>query len=158
MSKRRLARENCLQSLYLTDSGVMTPEEVLAVFQKGDFAREGKVFEFYKDIFLTTFSSTTRIDSIIRSTSRNWEIDRMAVIDRCILRLAVCELAILRDAPPPVIIDEAIELAKKYSTEKSGKFVNGVLDSIARSPAVKSPPPPEGSQVPANDQPPPAAA
>ncbi|KAF0126246.1 MAG: N utilization substance protein B [Elusimicrobia bacterium] len=123
----------------------MTPEEVLAVFQKGDFAREGKVFEFYKDIFLTTFSSTQQIDSIIRSTSRNWEIDRMAVIDRCILRLAVCELAILRDAPAPVIIDEAIELAKKYSTEKSGKFVNGVLDSIAR--AVKAP-------ADANDTPP----
>lgn len=136
----------------------MTPEEVLAVFQKGDFAREGKVFEFYKDIFLTTFSSTQRIDTIIRSTSRNWEIDRMAVIDRCILRLAVCELAILRDAPAPVIIDEAIELAKKYSTEKSGKFVNGVLDSIARSPAVKSPPKTDEPPVQANEPQPPANA
>ena len=56
----------------------------------------------------------------------------MSAIDRCILRMAVCEMMFLEDAPVPVIIDEAIELAKKYSTENSGKFVNGVLDSIAK--------------------------
>jgi transcription termination factor NusB len=56
----------------------------------------------------------------------------MSAIDRCVLRLAVCEMIFLADAPVPVIMDEAIELAKKYSTENSGKFVNGVLDSVAR--------------------------
>jgi len=73
-----------------------------------------------------------KIDEIIRKTSRNWEMERMPAIDRSILRMAVCEMMILSSAPVAVIIDEAIELAKKYSTEKSGKFVNGVLDSIAR--------------------------
>jgi N utilization substance protein B len=63
----------------------------------------------------------------------------MSAIDRCLLRLAVCEMMFLEDAPVPVIIDEAIELAKKYSTENSGKFVNGVLDSIAKQHNLKGP-------------------
>jgi len=132
MSKRRLARENCLQSLYSSDIAKLEPASVLASFQMEEFASEEKVFDFYKTLYSATISNIPKIDEIIKKTSLNWEMDRMPAIDRSILRMAVCEMMILSDAPVPVIIDEAIELAKKYSTEKSGKFVNGVLDSIAR--------------------------
>jgi len=132
MSKRRLARENCLHSLYSSDIAKLDTASVLASFQMEDFSHEEKVFEFYKLLFTSTVSNMAKIDEIIKKTSRNWEMERMPAIDRSILRMAVCEMMILSSAPVPVIIDEAIELAKKYSTEKSGKFVNGVLDSIAR--------------------------
>ncbi|HAN05232.1 MAG TPA: transcription antitermination factor NusB [Elusimicrobia bacterium] len=132
MSKRRLARENCLQSLYSSDISSLEPSSVLASFQMEEFALEEKVFDFYKSLFTSTVANRQKIDEIIKKTSLNWEMERMPAIDRSILRMAVCEMMILSDAPVAVIIDEAIELAKKYSTEKSGKFVNGVLDSIAR--------------------------
>jgi N utilization substance protein B len=132
MSKRRLARENCLQSLYSSDIAGLEPASVLASFQMEEFALEVKVFDFYKSLYSSTIENRAKIDEIIRKTSRNWEMERMPAIDRSILRMAVCEMMILSDTPVAVIIDEAIELAKKYSTEKSGKFVNGVLDSIAR--------------------------
>ena len=132
MSKRRLARENCLQSLYSSDISSLEPSSVLASFQMEEFALEEKDFDFYKSLFTSTVANRQKIDEIIKKTSLNWEMERMPAIDRSILRMAVCEMMILSDAPVAVIIDEAIELAKKYSTEKSGKFVNGVLDSIAR--------------------------
>jgi len=132
MSKRRLARENCLQSLYSSDIAGLEPASVLASFQMEEFALEAKVFDFYKSLYSSTIDNRQKIDEIIRKTSLNWEMERMPAIDRSILRMAVCEMMILGDTPVAVIIDEAIELAKKYSTEKSGKFVNGVLDSIAR--------------------------
>ena len=132
MSKRRLARENCLQSLYSSDIAHLEPASVLASFQMLDFATEEKNFEFYKSLYSSTVSNLAKIDSIISGISLNWEIERMPAVDRAILRMAVCEMMILADAPVAVIIDEAIELAKKYSTDKSGKFINGVLDNIAR--------------------------
>ncbi len=132
MSKRRLARENCLQSLYSSDIAGLEMASVLASFQMEEFALEAKVFDFYKSLYTSTIANRAKIDEIIKKTSLNWEMERMPAIDRSILRMAVCEMMILSDAPVAVIIDEAIELAKKYSTEKSGKFVNGVLDSIAR--------------------------
>ena len=132
MSKRRLARENCLQSLYLSDVSSMKTPDILAVFQLQEFAREESVFEFYEKLFSATVANSEKIDGIITSTSKNWDLERMSAIDRCVLRLAVCEMIFLADAPVPVIMDEAIELAKKYSTENSGKFVNGVLDRICK--------------------------
>ncbi len=139
MSKRRLARENCLQSLYLADITTLEHETILAMFQMLDFAGDDKVFAFYKGLFTSTISNIAKIDDIITTTSRNWSLDRMAAIDRCVLRLAVCEMMFLADAPTAVIIDEAIEMAKKFSTENSGKFVNGVLDSIAKKNNIPPP-------------------
>lgn len=132
MSKRRLAREHCLQSLYLADVSSMEAPDILAVFQLQEFAREKEVFDFYEKLFIATLSNRVSIDEIITTTSKNWDLERMSAIDRCILRLAVCEMKFLVQAPVAVVMDEAIELAKKYSTENSGKFVNGVLDSVAK--------------------------
>jgi N utilization substance protein B len=132
MSKRRLARENCLQSLYLADVSALETPDILAIFQMQEFAREEKVFEFYSHLFSSAVANRVKIDEILISASKNWGLERMSATDRCVLRLAVCEMMFLKDAPVAVVIDEAIELAKKYSTENSGKFVNGVLDSIAK--------------------------
>ncbi|MFA6434329.1 MAG: transcription antitermination factor NusB [Elusimicrobiales bacterium] len=139
MSKRRLSRENCLQSLYLSDVTRLETADILAIFQMQEFALEEKVFEFYKTLFTSTTDNREKIDAVLTATSKNWGLERMSAIDRCLLRMAVCEMMFLEDAPVPVIIDEAIELAKKYSTENSGKFVNGVLDSIAKQRNLKSP-------------------
>jgi len=72
------------------------------------------------------------IDEHLRKAARNWDLERVASLDRCVLRLAVIELMIVPESPTRVILDEAIELAKNYSTEQSGRFVNGVLDPIAK--------------------------
>ena len=77
-----------------------------------------------------TCARLAEIDAHIRSAARNWDITRMAALDRNILRLAVYELAYCNDIPPKVAINEAIELAKKFGTEESGQFVNGILDKI----------------------------
>ena len=113
MSKRRLSRENCLQSLYLADVSILETQDILAMFQMQEFALEEKVFEFYKNLFTATTSNREKIDATLTATSKNWGLERMSAIDRCILRMAVCEMMFLEDAPVPVIIDEAIELAKK---------------------------------------------
>ena len=73
-----------------------------------------------------------RIDALVAASAEGWELDRMPVVDRSILRLATYELIARAETPVPVIIDEAVELAKQYSTEASGPFVNGVLSTIAR--------------------------
>jgi len=72
------------------------------------------------------------IDEHLRKAARNWDLERVASLDRCVLRLAVIELMLVPESPTRVILDEAIELAKNYSTEQSGRFVNGVLDPIAK--------------------------
>ncbi|MCK5106804.1 MAG: transcription antitermination factor NusB [Elusimicrobiales bacterium] len=140
MTNRRRSRELCLQSLYLSDLTKLSPEKLLVITQQDPARHEDKVFDFYKKLFMTSITGMEKIDGVICGIARNWDLDRMAAVDRAILRLAVCEMVILKEAPIAVIIDEAIELAKKYSTDKSGKFVNGVLDSIAKASAVKQKP------------------
>jgi len=132
MSKRRLARENCLQSLYETDVAHFDAASVIDSFSRLQSAQDEAYFSFYKELFTTTMNKIDEIDCIISEVSKNWDISRMPAVDRCILRMAVCEMMILASAPVAVVIDEAIELAKTFSTDKSGKFVNGVLDNIAR--------------------------
>ncbi len=72
------------------------------------------------------------IDEVIGRAAENWDLDRMAAVDRAILRLGACELLLMDDIPPAVTLNEAIEIAKKYSTPESGKFVNGILDRVRR--------------------------
>jgi len=132
MNKRRLARENCLQSLYETDVAHFDADSIIESFSRLESSKDSTLFEFYKELFSSTVNNMEEIDGVIESVSKNWEIERMPAVDRAILRMAVCEMMILASAPVAVVIDEAIELAKKFSTDKSGKFVNGVLDNVAR--------------------------
>lgn len=129
MRKRSQGRELALQALYqfeIRGEGVV---EDLQSFCK-EYAKEADVYEFAVSLINGCLPVTKELDEKIASVAENWDIHRMAVIDRNILRLAVYELLYRDDIPPKVSINEAIDLAKRYSTENSGTFVNGVLDKI----------------------------
>lgn len=131
MSKRRLAREYALQTLYIADAASMSVSEAGVYVNNFYNNMEEDTFPFCKDLVTGTFTNKNKIDKILSSYATNWSVDRMSSVDRCILRMATYELVFSADkAPVPAVIDEAIELSKKYSTDKSGKFINGLLDRI----------------------------
>lgn len=138
MIKRRFAREYCLQVLYILEISKLAVSDLSNIIAAHSALLEPDLLEFYKKLVDSTTGNINEINKIIKSISLNWDMDRMAATDKCILRMAVCEMRILKHAPVAVIIDEAIELAKKYSTEKSGKFINGILDHIAKASADES--------------------
>ena len=130
MKTRRKGREIAIQALYALEMGGSTAEEAVTYLCKEDVPSE--TVAFARELVMITLDNLSRIDAIIKEQTRNWELNRVAVIDRNILRMAIGEILYVKDIPAKVSIDEAIELAKKYSTEKSGKFVNGILDPIAK--------------------------
>lgn len=131
MSKRRLAREYSLQTLYIAEAASMSVSEATLYVNNFFDNLEKDTFPFCKDLVNGTLNYQKKIDKILGSYANNWSVDRMSSVDRCILRMATYEIVFSPDqAPIPAIIDEAIELSKKYSTDKSGKFINGLLDRI----------------------------
>lgn len=136
MGLRRLSREYALQILYAIDVCKLEAEDAQKSFWK-DRKSGKKVLEFATTLVEGTLNNLPQIDSLIVKYARNWDIHRMASIDRNILRQATFEILYLLDIPINVIINEAVELAKKYSTEESGKFVNGILDKIREARNVK---------------------
>jgi transcription antitermination protein NusB len=134
MPSRRLARELALQSLFGIEVGHRTPDEMLA---ETCASRDSSERGFVKDLVFGTLEHAPESDVIIGPLLEGWTIDRLPAIDRVLLRMGVFELA-HRETPPPVVINEAVELAKKFSTEDSGRFVNGVLASVARNLSVRS--------------------
>lgn len=130
--KRRRAREYALQILFQLElSGSELSNELLHEFWEGN-AEEASVKEFAYQIVKNTRAHLSEIDEIIKKAAENWSIERMAVVDRSILRAATYELAYRTDIPASVVINEALEIAKKYSTVESAPFINGILDKIAR--------------------------
>jgi len=130
MGKRRKARELALQVLYACElSGDPIDEILEAVPDRGVVSSE--VSDFAASLSRKTIQHLARIDEIIIQKVQKWELSRIAVVDKTILRLAICELLYFPDIPQKVSINEAIELAKIYSTRESGRFVNGILDSVA---------------------------
>lgn len=136
MGLRRLSREYSLQILYAVDVCKLESEEAQKSFWR-DRKSGKKVLEFATTLVEGTLKNLPQIDSLIVKYARNWDLHRMASIDRNILRQATFEILYLLDIPINVIINEAVELAKKYSTEESGKFVNGILDKIKETRSVK---------------------
>lgn len=136
MHKRTRARRLVMLGLYQAD--------LLGGEYAGD-AREwlesrggnGELHSFTMELFDTTMRHMADIDEILESVAENWRLSRMAAIDRALLRIAVCELLYYKDAPPKVVINEAVELAKRYSTAASGAFVNGLLDRIYKDRAAQ---------------------
>ncbi|MGR3309143.1 MAG: transcription antitermination factor NusB [Candidatus Brocadiales bacterium] len=129
MRKRSQGRELALQALYQFEiCGKEAAEEVQSFCKK--YAKEADVYEFAISLVNGCLPVIKELDEKIASVAENWDVRRMAVIDRNILRLAVYELLYRNDIPPKVSINEAIDLAKRYSTENSGTFVNGILDKI----------------------------
>ena len=126
--RRTRARESALQFLYMLDlRGVEMLEELETFLEKEP---DGSIRRFARDLIQGVHQEREELDRHIAAAADNWVIKRMAAIDRNILRLACYELLRLDDVPPKVTINEAIELAKKFSTAESGSFVNGVLDKV----------------------------
>jgi N utilization substance protein B len=130
-AKRTKARERALQALYQIDVASTDLEEALARFWRSFEPVEREVREMAEALVRGVAAHRRQIDEAIEAVSVNWRLDRMAKVDRNVLRLAVHELLHRPDVPVKVVIDEAIELGKKFGSESSGAFVNGVLDRIA---------------------------
>lgn len=129
MRKRSQARELALKFLYQID---ITREELPAALAEfwPTHRAEKSVKTFVLVLVQGTLKNLTLIDQMLAKYAQNWQLNRMAVIDRNILRLGCFELLFLADIPPKVSINEAVELAKKYGDTESSKFVNGILDRI----------------------------
>lgn len=131
MGRRRKARELALQALYSVE---MTSDPVKGALEnlfRGD-RHSPDIVGFCVELSTKTLEHLPELDRLIEQTAGHWKLSRIATIDKIILRMAICEMLHMDDIPPKVSIDEAIELAKKFSTEKSGQFVNGILDAVAK--------------------------
>lgn len=134
MRKRTRAREFALQVLYQVDITKSDVKLCLDDFWKSrEINTEGSIREFTESLVFGFISHKGEIDALISEAAENWQLNRMAVVDRNILRMAAYELLYREDIPPKVSINEAIEIAKKYGNENSGKFVNGILDKINKT-------------------------
>jgi N utilization substance protein B len=129
--KRTRARERALQALYQIDVAAADLDEALAAFWRSFEPTEREVQEATEALVRGVAAHRRDLDERIEQVSANWRLDRMAKVDRNVLRLAVFELT-RTDTPVKVVINEAIELGKKYGAEGTGAFVNGVLDRVAQ--------------------------
>ncbi len=127
--RRRLTREKVLQALYARELSNEPITDVMEHTLK-ELRADPESFEFAKKLIFETLQHENEIEDQIRAKVSHWEFDRIAVIDKMLLRMGICELLFFPDIPPKVTINETIEVAKAFSTEHSGKFVNGVLDAI----------------------------
>ncbi len=128
--RRTKARERAMQALYQIDVAAEGIDDALSRFWKSFEPVEREVMDLAEAIVRGVAAHRHAIDETIDAVSTNWRLDRMAKVDRNVLRLAVYEL-LRTDVPVKVVINEAIELGKKYGSESSGAFVNGVLDKVA---------------------------
>lgn len=132
MGKRRKARECVLQILFQLEFAQNDLEEIL----KDYWAHQkvpAEVKEYSEWLARGICQHRPEIDQAIQAASKNWRLERMAIVDRNVLRIAVFEMLFEKTVAPPIIIDEAIEIAKKYSGQEAGVFVNGILDGIYRN-------------------------
>lgn len=130
MRKRTKARECALKILYAIDITDDEPKKCIDSFWKNHEESDVELETFANTLVLGVSKNKDAIDKLISAHATNWQLDRMAVIDRNILRFATYELLYMEEIPPKVSINEAIDIAKRYGDNDSGKFVNGVLDSI----------------------------
>ena len=132
MATRRRAREAVLQMLFQLEATDESPQKVVRLYR--DSFAEGPIpDEFSVQLFHDIAGAIEEIDSVITSASDNWRLERMSRVDRNILRVGVYELKhTVPDTPVKVVINEAVELAKRFGAEESAAFVNGVLDRIAK--------------------------
>jgi len=128
MGRRRQSREYALQVLFQCDLNDDAPEDVLETFW-GDQQATAEVRQFAEALVHGVIGQGETIDERIRRASDRWRLERMAVVDRNVLRLGVYELG-NEESPPAVVIDEAIEVAKRFGSGDSGKFIHAILDSV----------------------------
>ena len=132
VGRRRKARETALQFLYQLDvgGGDDPTSEAAEFWSRHPVDLEARTFA--EELVVGTKQNQAKIDGLIAQSAEHWDLDRMAAVDRNILRAAVYELLWHPEVPPKVTINEAIEIAKKFGTQESSRFINGVLDRIAR--------------------------
>jgi len=127
--KRRKERERVLQILYALEYNPMPIEELLNQF---DAPFKNDVSEFSHRLIELADTNKVSLDTLIKEHLFNWDFSRLAIIDKILLRMAAAELLYFDDIPPEVTLNEIIEISKNYSTENSGKFLNGILDAILK--------------------------
>jgi N utilization substance protein B len=132
MGTRRKSRELALQMLFQADMGKQTADAVRSTFWRGRGEVESDVQGFADDLFRVATDRNAEIDGIIERHAQHWRLERMAAVDRNVLRGAVAELLAYPKTPLAVIINEALEIAHKYSAPESVQFINGVLDSVGK--------------------------
>ncbi|SRR5579862_5006450 len=133
MGTRRKSRELALQMLFQADMGKQTAQNVRQTFWKERDTVGKDVQGFADDLFRVATDRSEEIDKLIEQHAEHWRMERMAAVDRNVLRAAVAELLAYSDTPRAVVINEALEIARKYSAPESVQFINGVLDSIGKS-------------------------
>lgn len=129
---RRKSRELAMQMLFQADIGKQTPDEVRATFWKAGDAVEPEVRGFAEDLFRVAVAHREKIDELIAAHSRHWRLERMPAVDRNLLRMAVGEMIGFKSTPFPIVINEALEIGRRYAAPESINFLNGILDTIAR--------------------------
>ncbi|OGP97402.1 MAG: transcription antitermination factor NusB [Deltaproteobacteria bacterium RBG_19FT_COMBO_46_9] len=132
MGNRRKARELAIQILFNMEFNPGDPDEIYDLVYE-NFRPSRSIRVFSKKLVCGVRENIKYLDSIIRRSSKNWRLERMSVVDRSILRLASYEILFMEDIPHKVSIDEAVELGKKFGSEESGAFINGVLDNILKN-------------------------
>lgn len=129
MINRRDVRETVLKALYALYQSKESIQHVTDTIIKKSVGKEKESRRFAERLFFLTVEHDKELDAIISNHIRNWDINRLAMIDRLVLKIALCEFLHFEEIPTKVTINEAIEIVKKYSTAKSGNFVNGILDA-----------------------------
>ncbi|MGE5110438.1 MAG: transcription antitermination factor NusB [Acidobacteriaceae bacterium] len=132
MGTRRKSRELALQMLFQSDMGRQTSDQVEKTFWEEREDLEESVRGFAQDLFRTAMERRDEIDLLIEKHTQHWRMERMAAVDRNILRAGVAEFIGFPKTPRPVVINEALEIARRYSSPESVQFINGVLDSVAK--------------------------
>ena len=130
---RRKSRELAMQMLFQADIGKQTPDQVRATFWRAGDEVEPDVRGFAEDLFRVANANLEQIDHLIAQNSKHWRIERMPAVDRNLLRMAIGEMIGFKSTPFPIVINEALEIARRYTAPESINFLNGMLDSIARS-------------------------
>ncbi len=143
MGKRRKSRESALQVLYQLDITKQEGQRAITQWEANFSSHEG-TDEFAERIVLGVLDHAQEIDQLIERFSENWRLNRMTLVDRNILRMAIFELLYCSEIPPKVTLNEAIDLGKRYGSEDSGSFINGILDRIQKE-AIQKPTHPQES-------------
>ena len=129
MGRRRRARELAIQVLFHLEINPGDPDEVFHLICE-NFDPSKSVRPFSRQLVSGVCKNKSDLDRLISGSSKHWSLGRMSRVDKTILRMSLFEILFLKDIPPKVSIDEAVELGKKYGTEDSGAFINGILDNI----------------------------
>jgi len=133
VGKRRKSRELAMQMLFQADLGRQSADEVRCSFWQSREEVDTATRGFAEDLFRVATARGPEIDALLEQHSKNWRVSRMPAVDRNVLRMAVAELLGFPGTPAPIVIDEALEIARRYSAPESIDFLNGLLDAIAKS-------------------------